>query len=107
MGSAPCSSPYTSGFPQSASHVAGAEVVGGDELIASIAEAGAGGIRFDKCLATPDMAAKLGRIARVRVGRPFLHVPTALTKTTHLILSPAAVHLQPRADQPSVHLPVV
>ena len=40
-------------------------MVGGDNLIASIVAGGAGAIDFDKCLATPDMAPKLGRIARV------------------------------------------
>jgi len=45
--------------------VPGAEVVGGEELVAAIAAGGAGAIAFDKCLATADMASKLGRVARV------------------------------------------
>jgi len=40
-------------------------VVGGEELVAAIAAGGAGAIAFDKCLATVDMASKLGRVARV------------------------------------------
>ena len=43
--------------------VLGAEVVGADELIASIQESGAP--PFDKALATPDMMPKLARIARI------------------------------------------
>ena len=43
----------------------GAEVVGGEELVAAIAAGGAGAIAFNKCLATADMASKLGRVARV------------------------------------------
>ena len=44
---------------------AGAEVVGGEELIARILEAGGGGLDFDKCVATPDM---MPRLSKVRVG---------------------------------------
>ncbi len=44
---------------------AGAEVVGGDELVASIQEAGGGGLPFDKCLATADMMPRLAKIARI------------------------------------------
>ena len=40
-------------------------MVGGEELVAAIAAGGAGAIAFDKCLATVDMASKLGRVARV------------------------------------------
>jgi len=44
---------------------AGAEVVGGDELVASIQEAGGSGLPFDKCLATADMMPRLAKIARI------------------------------------------
>ena len=70
-------------FPKSlALHRAGAEVVGGDDLISRILEAGSGGIDFDKCLATPDMMAKLGRIARVLGPRGLMPNPKLGTIVT-------------------------
>ena len=57
-------------------------MVGGDELVAAIAEGGAGAIGFDKCLATAEMATKLGRVARVNAQpRP---APSTLPCTTIL-----------------------
>ena len=44
---------------------AGAEVVGGEELVAEIARGGSGAIPFDRCLATADMMPQLARVARV------------------------------------------
>ncbi len=44
--------------------LAGAEVVGSEDLIAAIQKGGAGAIDFDKCLATSAMMSKLARIAR-------------------------------------------
>ena len=41
-----------------AARTAGAEVVGGEDLIARIAESGGAGLAFDKCIATPDMMSK-------------------------------------------------
>ena len=41
---------------------AGADLAGSEELIANVQ---AGSIDFDRCIATPDMMAKLGKIARV------------------------------------------
>lgn len=42
---------------------AGADIAGSEELIANVQK---GNIDFDRCIATPDMMAKLGKIARVR-----------------------------------------
>ena len=44
--------------------LAGAEVVGSEDLIAAIQKGGAGAIDFDKCLATSAMMSKLARVAR-------------------------------------------
>ena len=46
---------------------AGADLAGSEELIAAVQ---GGTIDFDRCIATPDMMAKLGKIARVSVCRP-------------------------------------
>lgn len=48
-----------------ASSVAGADVVGGEELISRIQEQGSAGIAFDKCLATPDIMPRMVSIARI------------------------------------------
>ena len=44
----------------------GAEVVGDEELVARILESGGGGLQFDKCIATPDMMPKLGKVGEQR-----------------------------------------
>jgi ribosomal protein L1 len=41
---------------------AGADIVGSDNLVLEIQE---GNINFDRCIATPDMMSKLGRIGKV------------------------------------------
>lgn len=41
---------------------AGAKIVGGEELIEQVAK---GEINFDKCIATPEMMPKLGKVAKV------------------------------------------
>lgn len=45
--------------------LSGAEVVGSEDLIASIQADGGGAIPFEKCLATAGMMPKLARIARI------------------------------------------
>lgn len=66
---------------------AGAEVVGGEELVAKIlAEGGGSSIPFDKCIATPDMMPKLARIARILGPRGLMPNPKLGT-----LVSPGAI----------------
>jgi ribosomal protein L1 len=48
-----------------AARVAGAHVVGGEDLIEQILKSGGGAIDFDRAIATPDMMSKMGKIARI------------------------------------------
>ena len=47
------------------SYIAGADVVGGAELIQQISSSGGGSISFSKCVAVPAMMPQLGRVARI------------------------------------------
>lgn len=56
---------FAEGEQADEARAAGADVVGGDELIAQIKEMGAGAIDFDKAIAHPAIMPKLSAIARV------------------------------------------
>lgn len=66
----------TSGFN------AGADIVGGEDLIDDIKTGGSGAIQFDKCLATPDMMGKISRIARILGPRGLMPSPKLGTVVT-------------------------
>eukprot|EP00887_Chlorella_sp_A99_P002182 scaffold21.g2182.t1 len=67
-----------------AARAAGAEVVGSDDLIADIQASGGSGLAFDKCIATPDMMPKLGRVARILGPRGLMPNPKLGTVTPNV-----------------------
>lgn len=60
---------------------AGAELVGGEELLADIEK---GKIGFDRCIATPDMMAVVGRVAKILGPRGLMPNPKVGTVTTDI-----------------------
>ncbi len=97
----------TSGENIGKSEKAGADVVGGDEVIAKIQ---GGWMEFDRVIATPDMMGKIGRIARILGPRGLMPNPKLGTVTTDVekaIAEQKSGKVEYRTDKTGiVHVPI-
>jgi large subunit ribosomal protein L1 len=86
---------------------AGADIAGGDELVAKIA---GGWLEFDRVIATPDMMGKIGRIGRILGPRGLMPNPKLGTVTmdvTKAVQEQKAGKVEYRTDKNGIiHVPI-
>lgn len=97
----------TSGENIKAAETAGADFIGGDDIVAKIA---GGWLDFDRVIASPDMMSKLGRIARILGPRGLMPNPKLGTVTPDVAKAVAeqkAGKVEYRTDKTGiVHVPI-
>ena len=84
---------FAEGEQADEARAAGADVVGGDELIAEIKSMGVGAIDFDKAIAHPAIMPKLSAIARILGPRGMMPNPKVGTLTANIGQAVAAMRL--------------
>ncbi len=98
---------FAEGEAARAAEEAGADVVGGDDLVAAIQ---AGNIDFDAAIATPPMMAKVGRIGKILGPRGLMPNPKLGTVTmdvAKMVSELKAGRVEYRADRYGiVHVPM-
>ena len=98
---------FAEGDKAKEAEAAGADLVGGDELIAKIAD---GFVDFDATVATPDMMAKVGRLGKVLGPRSLMPNPKLGTVTNdveRIVGELKAGRIEYRADKFGIcHVPV-